>query len=50
MMYSQNLILENHFMNVLEVGAENLANLKLKGVLHSFSWGNDFTQNICVMA
>lgn len=32
-MYSQNLILEDHFMSVLEVSADNLAKLKLMGVL-----------------
>lgn len=31
-MYSHNLILEDHFMTVLEDGADNLAELKLMGV------------------
>lgn len=33
MMYSQNLILEDNFVSVLEVSADNLAKLKLMGVL-----------------
>lgn len=30
---SQNLVLEDHFMSVSEVNADNLAKLKLTGVL-----------------
>lgn len=32
-MYSQNLILGDHLINVLEASADNLAKLKLVGVL-----------------
>lgn len=46
MMNSQNLALEDHFLNVLEVNADNLAKLKLTGVSPVIFRRQRFHQNI----